>query len=123
MSKWKPLFRGIRDAHLARTHSIGIRQALSPSDVPYPLDQLRWLPIPVPAKSSGIVGVYFLWKGPRLMYVGQSTNVGKRMYDHKGRGHTLATCMRVEPRELLRQERLYISQYQPAHNIEGKSIG
>lgn len=44
-----------------------------------PLDQLRGLPSGEPPWESG---VYFLWRGPRLLYVGRATYLGDRLASH-----------------------------------------
>jgi hypothetical protein len=52
------------------------------SDVPrfiLPLDQLRALPRDEPPDCGG---VYFLWRGPQLLYIGLSRYLGERLAQH-----------------------------------------
>jgi hypothetical protein len=45
------------------------------------LDQIRGLP--KAGSSTRDSGVYFLWNGPRLMYIGKASAVHDRLADHK----------------------------------------
>jgi hypothetical protein len=81
------------------------------------LDQLRGLPRVVDQCESG---VYFLWDGPELVYVGMSTNVAVRVSQHKwAKPHTHATFERVTWRCMDRYEGNYIWHYNPRFNSKG----
>lgn len=45
-----------------------------------PLDMLRALPTGEPPDSGG---VYFLWRGPQLLYVGLTRYLGERLFQHR----------------------------------------
>lgn len=97
----------------ARSKPIGVEIAVVPAAV-MPLDQLRGLGV-----IGDRPGIYFLWRGPELLYVGQSIHVETRLREHSGRGlipWTRHTVMRAEIGQLERIERDYIRAYRPPHN-------
>ncbi len=85
-----------------------------------PLDQLRGLP------ECGIntadPGVYFLWYGPELIYIGKGVYVGDRIHRHRKDGvkpFTHATYLRG-PDEFIRGfEADYVHRYHPPFNFTG----
>lgn len=79
-----------------------------------PLDQLRGLGV-----IGDRPGIYFLWRGPELLYVGQSIHVETRLADHRRHGFVQwerYTAMRAETRQLEQIERDYIRAYGPPYN-------
>jgi hypothetical protein len=85
---------------------------------PLALDQLRGLPLVVDQCESG---VYFLWNGPQLLYVGMATNVAVRRDQHRwSKSHTHATYEQVSWRCMGRYESSYIQHYRPLLNIMGQ---
>jgi hypothetical protein len=83
-----------------------------------PLDQLRGLPRVVDQIECG---VYFLWYGPALVYIGQSQNVAVRVGQHKyfNVQFTHATFQLVSWRCVRNYEGNYIRHYEPPFNIMG----
>lgn len=83
------------------------------------LDQLRGLP---EVTDQGECGVYFLWNGPRLIYVGMSQTVAVRVGQQKmEKPHTRATFERVSWRCVAQYEKKYIWHYGPPLNIMGRA--
>jgi len=82
------------------------------------MDQLRGLPR---VNGGTECGVYFLWRGPELLYVGRSQNIAFRVGQHKyfGKRFTHATYERVSWRCVSRYEGAYIRHYAPPLNIMG----
>lgn len=81
------------------------------------LDQLRGLPTVTDQCESG---VYFLWNGPELVYIGMSSMVAIRVDQHKGGKHfTHATYQRVSWRCVDKYEANYIWHYSPPFNSKG----
>jgi hypothetical protein len=80
-----------------------------------PLDQLRGLP---PMHSSvRKPGVYFLWIGPALWYVGRSVDVGNRYDQHRERKHfTHATYIPFHREWISHLEPDYVRRYRPPNN-------
>lgn len=99
------------------------------------LDELRRLPEAGPLDA----GVYFLWVGDELQYIGKSTQVAYRMIRHIGIKRYMAvrrvkdkevpwdrhTCLVLDNgieiteklrSDLLNVEREYIAAYQPPYN-------
>ncbi|HEX2598112.1 MAG TPA: hypothetical protein VHL05_05035 [Terriglobales bacterium] len=107
----------------------GFERCEIPDDV-LPLDALRGLSREVTPDT----GVYFLWRGPQLIYAG-STIEGfeDRMFDH-GRcrlglrvgpvlPYTHVTCMPHGALGLRKMEYLYIEAYKPPCNGEDEYAG
>lgn len=69
-------------------------------------------------------GIYFLWRGDAVVYVGQTRNVIKRVIEHMAErakvfdGVSFAPC---PPRELAKTERFFIEALLPAYNRCGLS--
>lgn len=81
-----------------------------------PLDQLRGLPV-ITVSDDDKTGVYFLWLGPRLLYVGQSVEIALRVNRHlKDKRFTHATWLVVAPECLRRYEAGYVWRYGPPYN-------
>lgn len=73
--------------------------------------------------SLRIPGVYFLFDGDRLVYVGQSTHVPARIEDHLREGRIpfdRATFLPVEPEKLRERESYYIDLLDPEYNRTGQ---
>jgi hypothetical protein len=79
-----------------------------------PLDQLRGLPDVVINSGSG---VYFMWHGPALIYVGQSGHVGNRMWRHENKRRTRTTWLAVNHDTVRRAiEEDHVRRYKPCLN-------
>ena len=75
--------------------------------------------IPFVKSKSHIIGVYFLFDCGKLVYVGQSTNVLKRIGDHIKSvkvfdSHAVIECLEET---LLDLESAYIMEYKPYYNV------
>jgi hypothetical protein len=79
-----------------------------------PRDQLRSLPDT--AKANG-TGIYFLWRGPQLLYIGKAEDVSRRVVRHRSdKRFTRATFLAI-PFEMNRQaEKAYCSHYRAPGN-------
>lgn len=94
-----------------------------------PLDALRSLPSAAPRES----GLYFMWRGPQLLYIGYSADLGRRMDTHRrvriglcsGRKYpyTHYTCMQRKLAGLEALEYRYIQAYQPPFNDKTENTG
>lgn len=81
----------------------------------YPLDQLRGLPRVT--NSTNVSGVYFLWIGPLLWYIGQSRNVNLRVQQHATtKRFTRATYLYVHQDWTKHVEEDHVSAYHPRNN-------
>lgn len=71
-----------------------------------------------PASSVSICGVYFLFDGNRIVYVGQSTNVLGRIGTHAqaGKKFDSFSYMEVEKDQLSEAELAYIQDFRPPLN-------
>lgn len=89
---------------------------------PMPLDMLR----AIGSVGSG-PGIYFLWRGPALIYIGRSVNVPARLLAHdyagtwRNRGGKVipwdrATAFACRRFDLEDVEKLYIRAYRPQFN-------
>lgn len=82
-----------------------------------PLDQLRGLPA-VTRQTSGS-GIYFLWFGPELRYVGKAVDFGYRYKRHCMEGtkvFTHATCLHFFADRTRQLEGRYVRHYRPPDN-------
>jgi hypothetical protein len=81
-----------------------------------PLDQLRGLPVPV---GTECVGVYFLWRGPKLLYIGHSLNVSLRVGQHAyfGKKFTRSTYEPCHCHQTRSAEAHYVLRYEPPLNL------
>lgn len=117
--------------------SIRTRERLAHVEI-FPLEVMRILP----AAEEYDSGVYFLWSGNELLYVGKSRNLGQREYYQQTVNRyfpfqqsttakyipaDLMTCLIVEsgiecsPRldgKLKELERAYIATYEPPYNVD-----
>ena len=78
------------------------------------LDALRDLPVVQPA--STLSGVYFLWNEDRLVYIGQSRNIARRLGYHTLKPPSpfqRATYLAIPHPWQLAVEQLYIDAYMP----------
>ena len=90
-----------------------------PSVTILPLSTLRSLPQVCAAEQ--VSGVYFLWNRDRLVYIGQSKNVPKRVASHRVKPPTFfdwSTYMSVPSPWQLAIEALYIEAYLPQLEAE-----
>lgn len=88
-----------------------------------PLDQLRALPRP---RDIHAAGIYFLWRGPQLVYIGRSTNIDVRLSQHASAAdclrsgkiipHNFANAFNAPENEIAKIERAYIAAYLPPFN-------
>lgn len=87
------------------------------------LDQLRALPqLDLRAQYPG---VYFLWAEQTLIYIGQSYNIGRRVWGHAVRKrfrYDYATGVSVEHPWQLSLERLYIDTYVKHSRKHGSGV-
>jgi hypothetical protein len=84
--------------------------------VVYPLDQLRGLPRVT--TSTNVSGVYFLWIGPLLWYIGQSRNVSLRIQQHEcSKRFTHATYLPAHKDWIKYFEEDHVSAYHPRDNL------
>ena len=70
-------------------------------------------------RRKKIAGVYFLWDGPDIVYIGQSLDVEGRVDGHKKKDFTHWSCLEVDPEELTRisdWEAFLIRFYSPKYN-------
>lgn len=88
-----------------------------------PLDQLRGLRGADYERARHVLrnacGLYFLWFGPRLMYIGRSVNIGYRVQKHDlvdEKGFTHVTWLPVDRQDHVEVERAYIHRYWPPYN-------
>jgi hypothetical protein len=82
-----------------------------------PLDQLRGLPAALPSTARS--GVYFLWFGPELVYIGKSVCIGDRIFYHRvmHKEFTHATFERGHPECIRELEGDYVLRYRPLLNL------
>lgn len=84
-----------------------------------PLDQLRGLP--EADDNARRPGVYFLWIGPTLQYIGQSQDVSTRVARHGSYMGTKqfdrATWMPVAPESTCWYESDHVQHYRPPQNL------
>jgi hypothetical protein len=68
------------------------------------------------------IGVYVLWDGIDVVYVGHSNHVMQRILQHAKRGLVFDTWSLIKcwPEDMLNLERQLIQKYQPPLNISGK---
>lgn len=73
---------------------------------------------------SALAGVYFLISNSKIVYVGQSENVGKRLAEHRWDGVKVFDAFHVVECDrslLIYLERKYIQQFAPLYNIAAKT--
>jgi hypothetical protein len=73
---------------------------------------------PVDLTNARFSGVYFLYKGDQLYYIGQSRNVGKRLAKRVGTFDS-AKAIRVPEEDLKEVELYWIKALRPKWNIQG----
>lgn len=97
-------------------HAIAMRRCEVRSKV-LPLDQLRGLPMVTDEVDAS--GVYFLWYGPVLMYVGQSKYLSTRIAQHREarKRFTHATYERENEVWIRHNEKGYVLRYCPPLNM------
>jgi hypothetical protein len=99
-------------------HQIAMRRAEA-RDWVLPLDQLRGLPELHDDTEICDSGVYFLWDGPELVYIGHSQNVGVRVGQHRyfNKPFTHATYEKINQHWARHRERDYVLRYTPRLNM------
>jgi len=94
-----------------------------------PLEQLRALPAEFGDYDGGI---YFLWLGEELQYIGKSRQLCNRLNYHKVKFDRCTLLLIVSDErihdfskdpEMQRLERAYIAHYQPPHNCLHQNPG
>jgi hypothetical protein len=96
-------------------HLLRLRRALKTFRA-LPLDQLRALPPPYIVGQHP--GVYFLWHGPALVYIGKSNNCVARISQHMSNIQFTRYTYLSAPEDLARAfERIYIQIYRPIENV------
>lgn len=86
---------------------------------PIPLSELRSAKF----ELDEFCGVYFLWRGNEVVYVGQSRNWLGRINNHRldrDKDFDSFSVVRVPPENLYRVEQLYITFLSPEYNKMGK---
>lgn len=67
--------------------------------------------------SNPIIGIYFLWDCDKLVYIGQSTDIYKRIYEHRNvKKFTKFSFIECLEYELNDFEKKYIQTYNPILN-------
>lgn len=61
-------------------------------------------------------GIYFLFKGKRLIYIGQSINVHLRIYEHLRVDYTSVRIIDCDPEKLIEYEKRLIAYFNPLCN-------
>lgn len=85
------------------------------------MPKLRAIPSPIPIRRHDIYGVYFLFRGTTIVYVG-SGRVQDRILWHLNKKQKRFDSVSYfkTPRYLMRElERQYIERLQPEYNIRG----
>lgn len=85
-------------------------------DILLELDEIR--AARVGRQGGPLCGVYFLFSGDDLIYVGQSVNILSRLLEHTGKGFDSFTYILCERDELDDLEAAYILRYMPRLNGE-----
>ena len=107
----------------------------------FPMDRLRSLPCVTTIDDIGqsVSGLYFLWSGPALLYVGQSVCIAGRVSQHEAARNGLrsgkpipfrrATFIDITDSHWLNTDRqrlaldqvelAYIRKYRPPYNVKG----
>jgi hypothetical protein len=85
----------------------------------FALDQLRGLPRATTDTNAS--GVYFMWFGPVLTYIGKSVEIGYRLFQHRKaaqpKPHTHVTFLVGDP-DLIRDfEGDLVRRYEPPYNF------
>lgn len=62
-------------------------------------------------------GIYFLFKYDKIIYVGQTINGLRRIYDHLDKGFTSYTFISCKRKDLNKLESRYIKMFSPCYNI------
>ena len=88
-----------------------------PNDVLLTLDQIRAASKSPPKRRW--CGVYFLFCGEELIYVGQSVDVLSRLTNHRNKGFDRYSVILCEPEELTDLEAAYILLFKPRLNGGG----
>lgn len=67
---------------------------------------------------KALVGIYFLFKDEELVYIGQSTNINKRVHDHIiDKKFNTYTYIQFPKFKLDEMEKKFIRIYSPKYNI------
>lgn len=96
------------------------RKTILPAPKTYDLLQADEIMAGSMPRDGGIPGVYFLIDGTKIVYVGQSTNVHARVYQHRialEKKFTRYFLLPCQPDELTALESRYIHLYRPKYNL------
>lgn len=105
-----------RDAHLAESHFMS--DALTGKHM---LIEREIVKAALPIDTSDYCGVYFLVKGDRVVYVGQSIHIQMRVREHaKDKDFDSFSFIRCEKKKLDVLESLYIHALRPKY--QGRSV-
>jgi len=116
--------------HFEHAHLTGFEPGEVPDDL-LSLDALRALPREAPPLG----GVYFMWRGPQLLYIGSSMeDLAYRVFGHRRAqigirsGHiryrfTHFTIMVLPLTKVQEMEYRYIQAYLPPHNRRERNTG
>lgn len=83
-------------------------------------EQIRFIPGVQPIVNAKVCAVYFLVKGGRVVYVGQSINVIQRMSGHGDKAFDTAFYISVPVDDLQKVEARYIREFKPILNGSNK---
>ena len=66
-----------------------------------------------------MIGVYYLWDGAEVLYIGASTDVQKRVEAHARSDLDFAGyfCDECKPEELAEREQSAIAEFRPKYNV------
>src|SRR4030095_12254079 len=75
----------------------------------------------LPRRQAKTCGIYYLWDGAAVLYVGASNNVGKRIQEHFATGLDFAGyfCDPCNPENLEPREHRAIKEFNPPWNTIG----
>ncbi len=111
-----PAVPGVHEHHLRR--DVGLMKRWRPLARTHDdlLDHINLLKLRLPVLIRS--GVYFLYRGHELQYIGQSVSIFRRIYDHLSAGVDFDSFAFVEfdPSELLEWEARYIAKFEPPLN-------
>ena len=91
----------------------GVKSAYKVSTTEQREEYKSWL-----KKQKQKIGIYFLYKGNEVVYVGQSVNIENRIQEHRGSkdfdSYNYVLCDRGELNE---KEAYYILKHRPSYNV------
>lgn len=69
---------------------------------------------------AAVIGIYFLWRKDKIVYIGQSTNIHARIAQHRKEGRKTfdkITYVECAKEELGETERRFIKKHKPFYNV------